>query len=387
MTEQDHCQTILPEVAGHRFELLTDGPERLDALVSLIDSACHSVKLLYYIFAGDDAARKVRDALLAAHRRGVHVALLVDGFGSERTGDDFFAPLKEADCYFCRYEPKRSRRFLLRNHQKMAIADDKRALVGGSNVKQGYYAPYPTDGWRDLGLSIAGPAVARLSNYFDDIARWSACKYADFEELRSLLHRHHQQDGDIRWLFGGPTRELSPWAQTLRNDLYGATRVDMIAAYFAPHAALLRPICEAAKRGRARLVTASKSDNTTTIAAARNRYRYLLPATEIYEYQPMRLHTKLYVIDDFVYIGSANFDIRSLYLNLEVMLRIRDAGFAACIRAYIDHEIADSERITPEAYAESCTIWTRVKRRLSYFLISVLDYNVSRRLNFGLDGR
>lgn len=388
MADQDTPCFALPGIDGHRFTLLPDGPDRLDALVELIDSAEQSIKLLYYIFLDDAAATRVRDALVRAHERGVAASLLVDGFGSAKAGDDFFNPLDRTDDYFCRFQPTRGRRYLIRNHQKMAIADESRALIGGFNVEGGYFAAYGDEsGWRDLGLAIEGPAARRLAAYFDDIGAWSAEPRAELEDLRDLLHRHHQQDGAVRWLFGGPTRELSPWAQTLRTDLYGARKVDIIAAYFAPHSALMRPIRRAAERGRARIITASKTDNNATIAAARNRYRYLLPATEIYEYQPMKLHTKLYVVDDVVYIGSANFDVRSLYLNLELMLRVHNPEFAATVRRLVDHEIADSRRITPEAYAESQTIWTRIKGRLSYFLISVLDYNVSRRLNFGLDGR
>ncbi|MGJ8537352.1 MAG: phospholipase D-like domain-containing protein [Parasphingopyxis sp.] len=387
MADQERPHYPLPDVAGHRFDLLSEGPERLDALVALINDANESVKLLFYIFLEDSASIRVRDALVAAHRRGVKVALLVDGFGSAKASDAFFAPLAETDCIFCRYEPKRSRRYLLRNHQKMAIADDRLAMIGGFNVAQGYFAAYRTEGWRDLGLKVEGPAAARLAKYFDDIVRWSGNPRSQMEDLRGILLRHHEQDGDVRLLFGGPTRELSPWGQTLRNDLNGGTMIDVIAAYFAPYAPSLRPIRRAARQGRSRVITAAKSDNNVTIAAARNRYRYLLPEVEVYEYQPMMLHTKLYVIDDIVYIGSANFDVRSLYLNLEVMLRVRDAGFAASIRNFVDDEIADCKRITPEDYASSQTLWTRIKGRLSYFLMSVLDYNVSRRLNFGIDGQ
>ncbi|MEM8697312.1 MAG: phosphatidylserine/phosphatidylglycerophosphate/cardiolipin synthase family protein [Pseudomonadota bacterium] len=388
MADRDMPLYAVPDASGHRFTLMPDGPARLDALVALIDSARESIKLLYYIFAQDAAATRVRDALVAAHARGVKVALLVDGFGSAKAGDAFFAPLAETDCLFCRYSPKRSRRYLLRNHQKMAIADRKKALIGGFNVEQGYFAaPGDEGGWRDLGLAVEGPAAGRLAAYFDDIVRWSSASDAEMEDLRAILLRHHEQDGDVRLLFGGPTRELSPWAQTLRNDFGHGDRIDIIAAYFAPYAPLLRPIRRAARRGRARLITAAKSDNNVTIAAARNRYRYLLPDVEIYEYQPMMLHTKLYVIDDIVYIGSANFDVRSLYLNLEVMLRIRDADFADAVRRLVDNEVADSVRITPEGYARSRTLWRRIKGRLSYLLMSVLDYNVTRRLNFGLDGQ
>ena len=387
MADLDVSLNRLPDVAGHSFTLMPDGPERLDALVALIDNARSSIRLLYYIFVEDEAGQRVRDALIAAQGRGVAVSLLVDGFGSAKASDSFFEPLINAGCGFCRYEPKRTRRYLMRNHQKMAIADESRAIVGGFNVKNGYFAANGTEGWRDLGLMVEGPVAGRLAAYFDDIMAWSSNPRARVEDLRALLIHHHEQDGDVRLLLGGPTRELSPWAQTLRYDLGGATQVDIIAAYFAPYAPLLKPISRTAEAGRARVITAAKSDNNVTIAAARNRYRYLLPNTEIYEYQPMMLHTKLYVVDDLVFIGSSNFDVRSLYLNLEVMLRIRDAGFADAIRAYVDREIIDCERITPERYARSRTIWARIKGRLSYFLMSVLDYNVTRRLNFGLDGQ
>ena len=377
----------MPSVDGHRFQLLPEGPDRLDALIALIEKAERSIKLLYYIFLDDESSTRVRDALVAAQQRGVNVALLVDGFGSAKAGDDFFAPLADSACVFCRYEPRRSRRYLLRNHQKMAIADESKALIGGFNVEQGYFAAHRTDGWRDLGLVLEGRAAARLASYFDDILGWSMDLRSEMEELRAILRSHHEQDGAVRLLLGGPTRELSPWGRTLQNDCGAARQIDIVAAYFAPYAPLLRPIRRAAQKGRSRVITAAKSDNDVTIAAARSRYRYLLPEVEIYEYQPMMLHTKLYVIDDIVYIGSANFDVRSLYLNLEVMVRIRDAGFADVIRKFVDHEIADSEHITPEKHAARQTLWTRIKGRLSYFLMSVLDYNVTRRLNFGIDGQ
>src|SRR3546814_17875590 len=89
-------------------------------------------------------------------------------------------------------------------------------------------------------------------------------------------------------------------------------------------------------RGQVRIVTASLSDNSTTIAAARSLYSGLFRhRVRIFEYLPCKLHMKLIVIDDIVYIGSANFDMRSLFINLELMMRIEDAGFAAQIREVV----------------------------------------------------
>ncbi|WP_395236966.1 phospholipase D-like domain-containing protein, partial [Salmonella sp. ZJHZ21_0184] len=81
-----------------------------------------------------------------------------------------------------------------------------------------------------------------------------------------------------------------------------------------------------------------------TIAAARFTYAGLLrKGVALYDYLPTKLHTKLYVIDDVVYVGSANFDMRSLFINMELMLRVHDAAFAAHVRRYIEGEIARSQ--------------------------------------------
>jgi cardiolipin synthase len=95
----------------------------------------------------------------------------------------------------------------------------------------------------------------------------------------------------------------------------------------------------------------------------------------------------LIIVDDAVHIGSANFDMRSLYLNLEMMLRIEDSGFAAAMRTFVDGEIAQSELITREDHRRQRSLFNRVRWGLAHFIVTTMDYNVTRRLNFGLDGR
>lgn len=386
---EPHLETspefTLPDVDGHRFRLLEYGPERLEVLLALIANARNSIKLCFYIFVEDNASQRVRDALAEAAARGLEVVLLIDGFGGEAS-DEFLAPITEAGGRFHHYERKRSRRYLLRNHQKMAIADRQTAIIGGFNIQDEYFAD-DGEGWRDIGLVVEGTAAARLADHFDALYSWSMTPKAKMRDLRRLLIRQSEQDGCIRWLLGGPTRELSPWTKAINTDLENANRLDMLAAYFAPYRNLLRRIHDVTGRGPVRIATTARSDNNVTVAAARNRYQYLLPEVRIFEYRTAKLHTKLYVIDDITYVGSANFDVRSIYLNIEVMLRIRDADFAAAMRRFIDAELELCTEISPTSYYAKRTLWRRIKGRLSYFLMSVLDYNVSRRLNFGLDGK
>ena len=377
------------DVAGNRLTLLPDGPERLAALIRLIDEARGSLRVLYYIFLDDEAGRRVRDALLAAVGRGVKVSLLVDGFGSDTAKEAFFKPLMDSDCRFCRFSPRLGRRYLLRNHQKLALADGRRVIIGGFNVSDDYFGTVESGAWRDLGLEVEGDSAACLAQYYDDLLEWTMRPKARIRDLRRMLQQHSLNEGKLHWLFGGPTRRLSPWARAVRHDMRSSKRLDMIAAYFAPGPGMLRRSGNVARRGgRARLVTAAKSDNSMTVLAARHTYSLLLKrGVEVYEYQPTKLHTKLFVLDDVVHIGSANYDVRSLFLNLEMMLRVDDPAFAAAMHRFVDGEIADCIQITRAAHVAQRSLFNRIKWGVAYFFVAIADYNVSRRLNFGLDGK
>jgi cardiolipin synthase len=377
-------EPIVPiEVAGNRLTLLPDGPERLDALIALIDGAEASLRILYYIWENDASGRRVRDALVAAVGRGVAVSLLVDGFGAANAPASFFAPLVEAGARFCRFVPRFGRRYLLRNHQKLALADERKVIVGGFNIAADYFGTIEEGAWRDLGLIVEGDGCACLGRYFDDLFKWALKPDGKMRQLRRVLNKHSVTDGRLRWLFGGPTRRLSPWARAVRRDIRKARRLDIVAAYFAPGPILMRRSGNVARRGAARLVTAAKSDNRATIGAARHTYWALLKrGVRIFEYQPTKLHTKLFVIDDVVHIGSANFDMRSLFLNLEMMLRIEDAAFAAAMRRFVDGEVARSEEITRGAHHARRTWLNRVRWAFAYFLVAIADFRITRRLNF-----
>ena len=372
-------------VDGNQLTLLVEGKDRLETLVALIDGARRSLRLLYYIYSEDGAGRRVRDALAAAVERGVTVSLIVDGFGSDAT-QGFFEPLRAGGASVCRFEPRLGRRYLLRNHQKLALADEEKVIIGGFNVSDDYFGVSADQAWRDLGLLVEGPAAGRLAGYFDALSKWAQTPHARMRSLRRALKSWSEPEGKARWLLGGPTRRLSPWALAVKRDMRFAKRLDIIAAYFAPNPAMLRRI-EAVPRqgGEARVLTAAKSDNNATIGAARHTYRRLLRrCVRIFEYQPTKLHTKLFVIDDAVHIGSANFDMRSLYLNLELMLRIEDRAFADHMRGYFEGELAKSNEITREEHRRVGPI-ERMKWAAAYFVVAVVDYGVSRRLNFGIE--
>lgn len=374
---------ICATVGGNRLAVIETGSGRLQALLELIRGARKSLRLLFYIFASDRSGTLVRDALIDAARRGVRVRLLLDGFGCADADPAFFKPVEEEGGQFCLFHPSYGRRYLLRNHQKLAIADERQALIGGGNVEDSYMEDDGAKHWRDLWLSIDGPAVPAAARYFDDLYRWTTTKGAKLRRLRRLIHEHSQFRSVLQWKFTSPLSVRNPWPSAVARDMGKAGQVDIIAAYFSPPRSMLRRLGKASGQGRVRVITASRSDNHATVAAARHTYsRLLRRGVEMYEYVAARLHTKLVIVGDVVYIGSANFDFRSFYINLEVMLRIEDAHFADQMRGYFERELSASERITQALHRRRATLWRRFRWTVSHFLVTSMDYSVSRRLNF-----
>ncbi|WP_379553967.1 phospholipase D-like domain-containing protein [Qipengyuania sp. DGS5-3] len=366
---------------GHKLDFLPDGAGRYAALLELIESAQHTLHLFYYMFQDDESGAGVLSALVASAERGVDVQLIVDRFGTD-AGEAFFRPLRDVGGSFALFNPRWSRRYLIRNHQKMAIADGKTALVGGFNVSDHYFAPPEENGWCDLGVRVEGPVVEHLLGWYRQIADWIEDRHARYRTIRTMVREWDPGDSAVRMLVGGPTAVPSNWARQVKADLRKASRLDLVMAYFSPPLSFRRLIRRISKRGQARLVLAGKSDNTTTISAARALYGALLrDDCQIYEFRPSKLHMKVLVIDDAVYFGSANFDHRSIRLNLELMFRFEDAELASQMRALIDEMAEASEQVTYAVHCQRRGFFSYMRWLASLFLVSALDYTVTRRLN------
>jgi cardiolipin synthase len=382
-TQSDFPDSVI--IAGNSLNLVYAPGKRLAALLQILDGAEHSLKIFYYMFENDEAGTLVMDRLLAACQRGVSVELIVDSFGSNGAEPSFFQPLQDAGGRFAFFSPKWSTTYLVRNHQKMVIADDCKALIGGFNIADQYFALREEDNWADIGLLLQGSEVLRLAEYYQLLSQWTHRDNRNLRVLLKQIRRWNSGTGSFRWLVGGPGTRFSRWFLSVKKDLENANRLDLVSAYFSPGQGIVRRISKIAGRGYARLILAGKTDNGATIGAARLLYGYMLKrGVRIAEYQPDRLHCKLLVIDDAVYIGSANFDARSLFINFELMLRIENAEFADHTRSLIDNLDRKSERVEEEPHKKRATILTRLRWFLSYFVVNIMDYSVSRRFNFGL---
>lgn len=377
----------LQEVDGNMIRLLPHGPDRLDRMLSTIAGASCELSVLYYTFSADASGTQIRDSLIAACGRGVAVSVLVDSFGSNETPDEFFDPLRKAGGSVRWFGTRWTPRYLIRNHQKLLICDRRTVICGGFNIGDEYFAPADAPpAWQDMGLMIVGPFVEVACRWFDLLEGWMNAPRPRFRDLRRAIRGFDGGPGAVRLLVGGPTARLSPWARGLRNALIQARCVHLSMAYFSPNAGFMRRLGRILNRGgTVDLVLPAHSDNSATIGASRLLYKYLLKrGARISEFEPARLHNKICVIDDMTMIGSSNFDMRSLYVNMELMVAINDRKMADLVRSIITAQAAQSTAITPELHASRATWLTRLRWAAAWLVVGIVDYSVTRRLNFGL---
>lgn len=361
------------------FQWLETGAQGLSEMLTCIGTARQSVRLEMYIFHLSETAEKFRIALIDAAQRRVRVRVMIDALGSYALPDDFWATLRAAGGEVRRFNPLKINRLGFRDHRKMLVCDDKVAFVGGFNVGTEYEGDGINCGWCDVGIRLEGRLAHALANAFDELFANAEFRHRPFRRLRHSRRAKTVRYPEGRLLLSGPGRN-NPVKKSLRTDLKTAHQVQIICAYFLPTWRLRRLLTRLARHGaKVQIILPSKTDVPLSLMAARSFYNRLLAAgVEIYEYQPQILHAKMMLIDDLVYVGSANLDARSLHINYELLLRLPNTALAARGREIFNAKLQYCRRIDLRTWKKSRTIWERIKARFAYLILARLDVTLAR---------
>ena len=364
-----------------KIHWLTTGSEIFSEMLKAIDAARKSVRLETFIYSADSVGERFRDALIRACQRGVQVCVLVDAIGSYRLPGNFLDPIKTTGGEVRFFNPVSLERFAVRNHRKLLVCDEQTGFVGGFNISADHEGDGIARGWRDVGVKLEGKLAGQLAETFDEMFALAEFRHKRFMRFRKFVAKKILGAPQARLLLSGPGRGTSPIKRALKKDLQHARSVRIMVAYFLPSWRLRRALTQVARRGgRVQLILPGKSDVLVSQLAGQSLYRRLLRAgVEIYEYQPQILHAKLIVIDDAVYVGSANMDVRSLRINYELMLRLHDAKLAAQADEIFERNLKNCKRIEPAAWQKARSLWRRLKQRWSYFLLARIDPYVTLR--------
>jgi putative cardiolipin synthase len=166
------------------FRPLTDGVDALVARMLLAEAAERSLDVQYYIWHDDLTGRLFGNALLRAADRGVRVRILLDDVGTKANDEVVLALDSHPNVEVRLFNPVASRAFRglgmltdfsrvnRRMHNKVFVADNQRAILGGRNIGDEYFDAHGGVVFSDVDVEIAGPAVAEASKAFD--AYWNA---------------------------------------------------------------------------------------------------------------------------------------------------------------------------------------------------------------------
>ncbi|MFZ4287510.1 phospholipase D-like domain-containing protein [Variovorax sp. HJSM1_2] len=219
------------ELSG--FRLFPSGDFALDARLSLIERAQHSIDVQYYHLEADATGRYFLKALHEAAMRGVRIRLLLDDLytGGDDVLLDAFSATPNVELKLYNPIPVRSANVAFRMlgsllqfdkvqrrmHNKLLIVDGAIAIAGGRNIGSRYYYQTPGENFLDLDILVAGALVPRLGELFDKF--WNSTSAVSFQTLVAP----NRPDGERLTLFQAltsasttpPPRPPSP------NDLLG----------------------------------------------------------------------------------------------------------------------------------------------------------------------
>ncbi|MET1080010.1 MAG: phosphatidylserine/phosphatidylglycerophosphate/cardiolipin synthase family protein [Pseudomonas sp.] len=378
---------IFPWRGGNHFELLIDGPAFFPRMLAAIEAAETAVDLEFYLVEQGACADALVHALCAAVRRGVQVRCLFDDFGTRAFAAVEAEALRAAGVQLRFYNPMRWGRGLsnlYRDHRKLLLIDARQAFVGGTGATDAFWTPgQPTSDWHEVMVALNGPLVSDWVQLFEHL--WQVCPlpFAWREAYAQGLPRLPRNPpvgiglGRVAYASARQHRDI---LQSLVRALRGAKkRIWLATPYFLPTWKVRRALRKAAERGvEVRLLLTGRHTDNPPVRFAGQRYypRLLKAGVRIHEFQPSFLHLKMVLVDDWVSLGSCNFDHWNLRFNLDANLEALDPHLARAVAASFVEDFSRSREITLEVW-RSRPLWRRVQQRLWGWLdrlvINLLD--------------
>ncbi len=339
---------------GNRFHLLENGEEFFPAVFDAIRHAEREVLLETFIWFDDKVGRELQAVLIEAARRGVHVDVTMDDYGSPDLSDEFMSELVTAGVRVHIFDrgPRifgRRIQMLRRLHRKLVVVDERVAFVGGINYSADHLDDFGPEAKQDYAVEAHGPIVHEIHRFIHQQLAPVIWRPRWWPQRRRRADREApaEAEGSAEAIL--VTRDNNEHVNDIERHYRVALRaarheVIIANAYFFPGYRLIKEMRRAARRGvKVMLVLQGQPDMPIVKFGASLLYDTLLAAgVRIYEYCRRPLHGKIAVVDNvWATVGSSNLDPLSLALNLEANLVIRDRDFSREVRQSLEALIRD----------------------------------------------
>ncbi|MEJ2581579.1 MAG: phospholipase D family protein, partial [Acidobacteriota bacterium] len=359
--------------------------------LAMVDSAERSLDMLSYVWYADPGGLLLLEHVIQAAERGVRIRVVVDDTlfleGKQGLANLSAHPNIEIRVFNPWASKGISRGFEAathlkrlnhRMHNKLLIADNQMAILGGRNVGDHYFGLHHKYNFHDLDVVVLGDEATESSEIFDHFwsseqvmaaevfvkeSSWAAIEAKRMERLEELHQAEELEAFPVERKDWSEELEdlvdrMSPGSSTLEYDRLlpdtaaptqhrtvrlaeiveeAQREVLIVNAYIIPGERMMEIVHNATERGvRVRMLTNSLASNDVPAVTAKyKKYRkpFLEAGAELYEFRAhpeiqhgivdtdpvdarfAGLHTKAAVVDRrFVYVGSLNLDPRSIQL-------------------------------------------------------------------------
>jgi cardiolipin synthase len=369
--------TGIPFTAGNAAELLIDGQQTYEAMLSAIASATNYILLQSYIVNDDRAGNEFKEALIAKVKQGVSIYFLYDEIGSNKLSRSYIKSLRENGIHVSAFHTTKGRgnRFQLnfRNHRKILVVDGETAFVGGLNIGDEYLGKNPRlSPWRDTHMMLQGPTVQSLQNSFLRDWYWAAGKVL---EVNWHIKANRETNQTALILPTGPADRLPACNLFFVNAIDRTqTRLWIATPYFVPDDSTLSALKLAAMRGvDVRIILPNRPDRLFVYLCSFSYYTEMQSVgIKLYRYKNGFMHQKIVLIDrDMAGVGTINLDNRSFFLNFEVMGFIADLRFVERVEKMLQDDLAASVAVDLSEYDRK-PFWFKLAVRVSRLLAPLL---------------
>lgn len=357
--------------SGERAKIIPENGEALEERIRMISQAKEEIILSTYDIKADISGKQVLAALLDAADRGVKVSIVTDGvpYVTSIWGNPYFLALAGQENVeikiYNRLRCWQPWKLMGRLHDKYLIVDRSMYILGGRNTYDFFLGDQPGYQNYDWDILVCVPegekdtSLEQVRDYFSSVWKISDCKLYGKSPIWKWNPSVKTAEGELRRRYKEIAKEHPDWIMekdyteetvevkkmTLLSNpthvyakepvvFYEMTELmkqaDHEVLFHTPYIICndwmmrqLVEVCEGEKE--IRMMTNSVANNGNPFGAMdyrRNRGKIIDTGVQIMEYDDgVSYHGKCFTIDGrLTGIGSFNWDMRSAYLDTELML-------------------------------------------------------------------
>ncbi|MET3684180.1 cardiolipin synthase [Alkalibacillus flavidus] len=346
----------------------SNGHDLFRHYIETLQSANKWILVQFFIIKDDTFSDEVLSVLRDKATSGVSVYLLVDFIGARAISKSNLEALDHAGFHVIFSNRFRLRRpfssLNRRNHRKISVIDGDTGFLGGFNIGDQYVNQGGKfANWRDYHLQLTGSIVDHLttqfcSDWFDNTGE--SLSFSKLNKRRGLSQV-----------------QLIPSANGLLEDTFirwiqqAEHTIQIGTPYFIPSKRLMNVLVDKMQSGvHVTILYPHDSDHPLVKEASAPYLKQIATyGGSVYLFYNGFYHAKLFMMDDqFIDIGTANFDRRSLFVNDEVKLVTKDLRVVNQIKHEFQRDVDASINLYDDWFKTPNAFMFRLKQLIARLL-------------------